>query len=261
MSTNHHTVVGLKSSFLRTQTRILSQQLQPSEQWLGGVESAGNIPENVIRDVTREVNRQLRRHNKTVYSSLSIRHVAEQIDQLYWDSAAPDLEVHDPVAATNDEEGATSNIRVEDDLRLDENIAKLPPTWTPSYSIRPLPTSSSSSSPATQEAYTNILTRLHSISARRLTLAQKLSTYRTLLILLKPYRNPQSTIQPNLVTRDATLGAELLKTRTLAIRVAGRVAERFGDGQVERGRVEVEDGDMDVVEDERAKLDSVIRSW
>jgi len=54
MATNHHTVIALKSSFLRTQTRILSQQLQPSERWLGGDEGAGNIPENIIRDITRE---------------------------------------------------------------------------------------------------------------------------------------------------------------------------------------------------------------
>ena len=54
MATNHHTIIALKSSFLRTQTRILSQQLQPSERWLSGDEEAGNIPGSVIRDVTRE---------------------------------------------------------------------------------------------------------------------------------------------------------------------------------------------------------------
>ena len=36
------------------------------------------------------MNRRLRRHTKIVYSSLSIRHVAEQIHALYWNSAAAD---------------------------------------------------------------------------------------------------------------------------------------------------------------------------
>lgn len=83
----------------------------------------------------------LRRHNKAVYSSLSIRHVAEQIEKLYWDAGASNLDAHD---------GWDDGVLKEgDDLRLDEcvplrtlnvehqcltsgdgrNISKLPEDW------------------------------------------------------------------------------------------------------------------------------------
>ncbi|OCL13675.1 hypothetical protein AOQ84DRAFT_332231 [Glonium stellatum] len=261
MATNHHTIIALKSSFLRTQTRILSQQLQPSERWLGGDEGTGNIPESIIRDVTREVNRRLRRHTKVAYGSLSIRHVAEQIDELYWSSAAPDLGLQDSEAEYDEEETISNVLRVGDNLRLDENIAKLPPVWD----ISSPPPIAEDDRPIDQEAYTTMLTRLHSLSAQRLNLAQKISTYRTLLTLLKPYRNPQTTIQPNLITRDAALNVELTKTQTLAIRVTGRISEKFGEGQEQAGRQEGGENDrgevMEEIEDEDVKLENVIASW
>jgi hypothetical protein len=69
------------------------------------------------------VNRRLRRHTKVAYGSLSIRHVAEQIDELYWNSAAPELEVQDS-EIEHDGEESTSNVpRVGDNLRLDEYVS------------------------------------------------------------------------------------------------------------------------------------------
>lgn len=61
------------------------------------------------------VNRVLRRHNKAVYSSLSIRHVAEQIEKLYWDAGAPTLDAHD----VWDDDDA---LKEGDDLCLDECV-------------------------------------------------------------------------------------------------------------------------------------------
>ena len=37
------------------------------------------------------MNSIIRHHNRTVYSSQTIRHVAEQIDRLYWVSGEPDV--------------------------------------------------------------------------------------------------------------------------------------------------------------------------
>ncbi len=37
----------------------------------------------------------LRHHNRAAYSSQVIRHVAEQIYELYWDSGEPELDVED----------------------------------------------------------------------------------------------------------------------------------------------------------------------
>jgi len=44
-----------------------------------------------------------------------MRHIAEQIDKLYWDSGAPDLEIPD-VSTEADEHGALTQ---DDDLTLD----------------------------------------------------------------------------------------------------------------------------------------------
>ncbi|KAF2817706.1 uncharacterized protein BDZ99DRAFT_375093 [Mytilinidion resinicola] len=253
MSNNQHTVVALKSAFLRAQTRILSQELRPSERWRDGTES---IPERIIRDVTLETNRLMRRHTKTAYGALSIRYVAEQIDQLYWNLAAPDIEVRDAIDADDSE--TTGLLRVGDDLTLDDNIAKLPPTWEEASSDQE---SSTGDGATYQERYLAAITQLQSLSAQRQMLSQKLSTYRALITLLEPYRKPQESIQPNLVTRDALLGTELAKTRTLAIRVAGRVQERFGES---RGVDETEDHEHEAMEDvldDSEKLKGIMAGW
>ena len=102
------------------------------------------------------------------------------------------------------------------------------------------------------------MTRLQDLAARRLTMQQKLNTYRTLLSLLEPYRNPQENIQPNLITRDAPVAPELTKMRTLAIRVAGRIGEKFKDAQVPS--TEEEDVDMAEVNG-NDKLDKILATW
>jgi hypothetical protein len=88
----------------------------------------------------------------------------------------------------------------------------------------------------------------------------KLNTYKTLLSLLEPFRKPKENIQPNLVWKDSPLAPELIKTRTLAIRVAGRVGERFGDVQVPATAEEEEDEDVDMggLDVGRAKVDKVL---
>jgi hypothetical protein len=94
----------------------------------------------------------------------------------------------------------------------------------------------------------------------------KLNTYRTLLSLLEPFRKPTENIQPNLVWKDSPLAPELAKMRTLAIRVAARVEERFGDVQVparaEDEDEDEEDVDMDDLKNEgRTKVNRVLDDW
>lgn len=68
------------------------------------------------------VNRLIRRHNKSVYSSLAIRHVAEQIDSLYWD-AGEATQSH----PTTSVDGGISDyvLRQSDDLTQEEWVAWL----------------------------------------------------------------------------------------------------------------------------------------
>jgi len=51
-------------------------------------------------ELLRIVNLVLRHHNRAAYSSQVVRHVAEQIYELYWDSGEPDLDVEHDGPAT-----------------------------------------------------------------------------------------------------------------------------------------------------------------
>lgn len=113
MSGNHSTVVSIKSSFLRTQIRILSQPLQASEQFV----KSTSIPTSTVREVAREANRILRRHNKATYPAISIRHVAEQIDRLYWDATIPES---DAEADQGDISGGEETLRANDNFNSDK---------------------------------------------------------------------------------------------------------------------------------------------
>lgn len=53
-------------------------------------------------DIFVIVNRVVRRHNTSTYDELAIRAIAEQIDTLYWEASAPDLDEEDELF--NDDE-------------------------------------------------------------------------------------------------------------------------------------------------------------
>jgi hypothetical protein len=184
-----------------------------------------------------------------------MEHVVEQIDKLYWESGA--REIDEEVDATAEHPDGANALYVGDDLTRDENIAKLPTVWDTSADP-----ASSRNNDITQGDYLASVARLQDLSARHQMLQNKLSTRRTLLSLLEPYRKPKESIQPNLVWKDSPLAPELMKMRTLSIRVAGRLGERFGDVQVPATAEDEEDVDMDDVQDVgKKKVDSVLANW
>ena len=67
------------------------------------------------------VNRILKLHNDAVYYSLAIRAVAQQIDQLYWDSSTPES------AESNRGLDDDSELHQTDDLTHDEYVNSLAP--------------------------------------------------------------------------------------------------------------------------------------
>jgi hypothetical protein len=72
---------------------------------------------------------------------------------------------------------------------------------------------------------------------------------------MAPFKAPQNTVQPNLVTRDGALADELAKSKALGIRVAARLAgmEQQPDG----GGVD-DDGNEVMTIDENEKLAAVL---
>jgi len=79
------TIIDLKSAFLRAQILQLSQPLRPSASALSSVtESENALRQKAVDDALRKANSLLKKHNKLVYGPQATRHVAEQIDRLYW---------------------------------------------------------------------------------------------------------------------------------------------------------------------------------
>lgn len=242
------TVVEQKQFFLQAKKHHLSRAIIPSQR-LKTIAGDGGIELSVVKGALDKVNRDLKQHSRKVYSRQMIDHIVTQIDDLYWESGAHDIEEDEDDALDED----VDTIHKSDDLTLDANIAKLPIVWDTS--------ADRTSSDVSQDEYTAALARLQDLSAQRLALQSKLSTYCMLLTLLEPYQKPKENIQPNLVWRDAPLAPELAKTRTLAIRVAGRVGERFGDVQVPASNEEEGVVDMLDLQRGRKKVDAVLAGW
>lgn len=87
------TVVSLKQSFLTAQTRLLSQPLTPTRAWHSNNNNNdpssedSALPEKAVDDALFKLNHRLQQHSRRVYAPQATRHVAEQIDQLYWNAA------------------------------------------------------------------------------------------------------------------------------------------------------------------------------
>lgn len=84
------TIVSLKQEFLTTQTRLLSQPLAPTRAWHSHNNNSNQdnaLPEKAVDDAIFKLNHRLHQHSRRVYAPQATRHVAEQIDQLYWNAA------------------------------------------------------------------------------------------------------------------------------------------------------------------------------
>lgn len=87
------TVLALKTSFLSAQTRLLAQPLAPSRSWRSeNAEAEDGISEKALDDALFRLNHQLQQHSRRVHAPQATRHVAEQIDRLYWDAAEKRVE-------------------------------------------------------------------------------------------------------------------------------------------------------------------------
>jgi hypothetical protein len=127
------TVVSLKQTFLNDQTRLLSQPLSPSPAWLNNNVNNNDpdnptLPEKAVHDALFKLNHRLQQHARRVYPPQATRHVAEQIDQLYWNAAVAAAEGDEEADADGgDDELEALNLGA--DLTNPAVIATLPPTW------------------------------------------------------------------------------------------------------------------------------------
>lgn len=95
MESNEPTIIDLKSSFLRAQILALSQPLRPSQEWQDSIpEEENTLRQRAIDEALFKLNTMLKQHNKISYPPQAQRHVAEQIDQLYWAAGERDVNVN-----------------------------------------------------------------------------------------------------------------------------------------------------------------------
>lgn len=79
MASSAPTIIDLKTQFLRTQIQTLSTPLRtPSLET--------DLRPRHIDDALQKANAQLKKHNKLAYGPQALRHVAEQVDRLYWNA-------------------------------------------------------------------------------------------------------------------------------------------------------------------------------
>ncbi|KAJ5904267.1 hypothetical protein N7504_006650 [Penicillium tannophilum] len=202
------TISELKSAFIWSQVRILSENLQPPENWRDyAVELEEEaLPEKVIEDVLHKVNAAAKQHNRVVYSSQAIHHVAHQINSLYWASVSQDIQ---------NQAVLRKGVEKTTDLSKHLNILGLP-----------LDLESQGANEEQNERYQRLRDRLAKLDQQRQQKQRRIDQLQHLSRLLEPFKEPQVAIQPNLVTRDGELAQELEKMRMLMARVSGRISQQ-----------------------------------
>ncbi|KKZ62332.1 hypothetical protein EMCG_03250 [[Emmonsia] crescens] len=226
------TITEIKSSFVRNQIRILSAALTPSEEWRDyGPASDDDIPDKMVEDVLQKLNAVLKKHNRAVFSSQAIHHVARQIESLYWNSIDPE---------SNGELSQGLVVEKGTDLTNSRSIARLPEKWRDDDEI----------DEDDKLRYQQLHRRLLELDSQRKKQQDRLAQYKQLKELLEPFKDPQMNIQPNLVTRDSPLGQEIDRMRMLVAKITSRI------GRAGRS-VELEGASQSMI-DPDAKLSAVL---
>ncbi|KAK3309035.1 kinetochore Sim4 complex subunit Fta4 [Chaetomium strumarium] len=292
------TVVSLKQSFLTTQTRRLSQPLAPTRAWRNAnsngtseEEQSTALSEKAIDEALFKLNHRLQQHARRVYAPQAIRHVAEQIDQLYWNAAEAragrgphDIEGDDDDGGGGEGEEVAEGLSLGADLADPSVIATLPLEWD--YP------SEAAAQPAEAKRYAELAAELHALAERKREAAARVARLRRIQALLEPFSPSSATttsageegggggeeeeagglkgVQENLVTRNGEIEAELSRMRVLLARVGGRVGQLkeqagsrgAGDGDSSVGSLFSERGGVEDVEmDEQRKVGMLLERF
>lgn len=265
------TILTLKQNFLTTQTRLLSQPLQPSRAWRRANDAAANhddaaaVSEKAVDDALFRLNHTLQQHSRRVYVPQATRQIAEQIDKLYLSAGER------AGAADDDDDGGDDSNLVGDadawrnvgadyaDARV---VSSLPPAWESAREAAAYPLEA--------ERYAELSGRLRGLSARREEARARVEGLRRMRALLAPFGGPAGGgaepgggVQENLVTRDGEVEKELERMRVLLVRVGDKVA-RLREKEVGRDDDSdlFGDGEAMIVDDveveERRKVDGLL---
>ncbi|RAL61333.1 hypothetical protein DID88_009469 [Monilinia fructigena] len=146
-----------------------------------------------------KLNTILKQHNKVSYPPQAQRHVAEQIDQLYWDAGERDVNM-------NGEEWSEKGA----DYRLSYNIEKLPEGWSEEAEVK---------APEQAAKYRELQTKLLELNEKRRAAKERLEQYKSVKELVEPFDQADKNIQENLITKNGEIEKELERMRMLMLRV------------------------------------------
>ena len=163
----------------------------------------------------------LRQHIRSVYSTQTVRAVAEQIDNLYWNAGEPQ---ESELQESAEEMLIAQNL----DLTCYGNIAKLPQEWPEEDTTDCKP---GNDDEVERERYAELRLRLSTLSEKEQDQRRKIIMYKRLLEMLRPFQEPKDNIQPNLVTKDGELGKELEKMKVFMVRLAEKVKSSEANGR------------------------------
>ncbi|CAG8090373.1 unnamed protein product [Penicillium olsonii] len=204
---SNRSIFELKSAFLRAQVRIFAESLDLPGDWRNYAPQTEeeHLSDKVIEDVLHKAAKQ---HNRVVYSSQAIHHVAQQITSLYWSSVSQEARSQATFARGIDK---------TTDLSRQMNITNLP-----------VDLESLEASEEDHASYRQLREQLTALDMRRQQRQRRLDQLQHVQRLLEPFEGPQKDIQPNLITKDGELVQELDKMRMLVARVGGRIAQQKG---------------------------------
>ncbi|KAJ2903542.1 uncharacterized protein MKZ38_009667 [Zalerion maritima] len=235
------TILEIKQAFLTAQSRLLTQPLQPSRAWRRGNEAAGagaregqegdrrgggggggggggKLSDAAVDEALVHANNTLQQHSHRVYAPQATRHVAEQVDKLYYNAGERPVVGDKPDA-----------LGLVVDFGDDAAIATLPADWEDEREVDKLP--------AEAKKYSDLVSRLSDLSEQRKAVRERVQKLRRMNKLLEPFggmngeredgeeRKTPIHVQENLATRNGEVEKELERMRMLLARVGGRVSK------------------------------------
>ncbi|TGZ84898.1 hypothetical protein EX30DRAFT_325767 [Ascodesmis nigricans] len=231
--TTQHSIYDIKSEFLFSQSRALSQFPDPPKDWLKDVEETehGDLSDNVLNQALYKLSVIGKKHANLVYNAQTSRHIAEQLDALYRDT----IEGFEGAPARDEEV-----LRRGVDLKDPDNIRDLPEEY-PDYTDK--------ASSEDLQRYQELRAQLSRYPDLLDALKKKHAYYKHLEKLVVPFDDPKGNVQPNLVTSSGELGKELERMRLLAARLAAQV-ERVKQDEVKQSE---EDEDLGMADEEKLR--------
>ncbi|KAL1891440.1 hypothetical protein Sste5346_007704 [Sporothrix stenoceras] len=227
------TIIALKQAFLEIATRQLAQPLAPSRTWQrkndlrgtgrgsdaavaaegsaadgeDGSDGGRRIPPKVVDDVLVRTNQLMLLHARRVHTTVAVRHVAEQLDQLY------QINRDDLVAGPGN--AGSESLGRGADYTSSTAIFGLPSAWDDSQEADTLPLEA--------RRYTEQVAQLQALAERRTETATRVRRLRGIASLLESISSEGVPAQRSLITRDGPVEGQLERMRLLLARVGHNV--------------------------------------